>query len=43
MNIYCIIKEEIIKESKEGVHSFFNKLIRLKIIPDKDVPMALLF
>ena len=28
---------------KGGVHSFFNKLTRLKIIPDRDVPMALLF
>ena len=28
---------------KGGVYSFFNKLTRLKIIPDRDLPMALLF
>ena len=28
---------------KGGVHSFFNKLTRFKIIPDRDVQMALLF
>ena len=31
------------ERNKGGVHSFFNKLTRLKIIPDRDVPMALLF
>ena len=31
------------KKDKGGVHSFFNKLTRLKMIPDRDIPMALLF
>ena len=28
---------------KGGVHSFVNELVRLKIIPDRDIPMGLLF
>ena len=28
---------------KGGVHSFVNEVVRLKIIPDRDIPTGLLF
>ena len=31
------------KDLKGGVHSFVNELTRFKIIPDRDIPMGLLF
>ena len=30
------------KTEKEGVHAFVNELVRLKIIPDRDIPRDIL-